>query len=286
MSWNGSNGASAPKQKPVNGARAVSKGAIAGVIVVLGAAAALYFLMPASAPTPKASAPKEKSNAIVEATAEIVEKVTEKPVEKKVEAPKRSKKYWEEDVMPPNLSEAQQRKWKHRHTPPPSHTNTVFLTRPKAQYEIFDSHIENEIANLMTIEPGMGLVGEPNYNERTVQEFLKSCETPIIITEDDDEYQAQLKRDMIQMKIDLRDRMAQGEDLVQILTEAREEAMRLGNIKQELEHEMREMIKDSQTVDDAQSIVDACNTLLERKGIAPLANSPLTERYLRRNFGY
>lgn len=66
MSWNGSNGASAPKQKPVNGARAVSKGAIAGVIVVLGAAAALYFLMPASAPTPKASAPKEKSTAIAE----------------------------------------------------------------------------------------------------------------------------------------------------------------------------------------------------------------------------
>lgn len=208
----------------------------------------------------------------------------ERPVVAKVEPPK-PKKYWQEDVMPPNLSEAQQRKWKHRHMPPPSYTNTAFVTRAKSKFEIFESHVENEIANLMTLEPGMGLVGEPNYDERTVKEFLKSCETPIIITEEDDEYQAQLKRDMIQMKIELRDRMAKGEDLVKILTDAREEAMRLGSIKQQLEQEMRTLIKESRTLDEAQSVVEACNKLLEEKGIAPLSNSPLTERYIRRNFG-
>lgn len=284
MGWNGSNGASAPQVAPRKSPASPWRGAVALLLIVaLGGVA--YLLVSRDAAKPTKPVEKAERKTIAEVKPAEVVKPQESVEEKKIEAPKRPKAYWEEDVMPPNLSEAQQRKWKHRHTPPPSHTNTVFLTRPKAQYEIFDSHVENEIANLMTIEPGMGLVGEPNYSERTVQEFLKSCETPIIITEEDDEYQAQLKKDMIQMKIDLRDRMAAGEDLVRILTEAREEALRLGNIKQELVYEMREMIKEAQTAEEAQSIVDACNTLLERKGIAPIANSPLTERYLLRNFG-
>lgn len=261
------------------------KGLLALVAVcVIGAVA--YLIISQDAPKPTTPAEKKVEKKSIEVvTPEIAPKDAERSVEKKVEEPKRPKKYWEEDVMPPNLSEAQQRKWKHRHLPPPSYTNTAFVTRAKAKYEIFDSHVENAIANLMTLEPGMGLVGSPSYDERTVQEFLKSCEKPIIISEDDDEYQAQLKRDMIQMKIELRDRMAQGDDLVQILTEAHEEAMRLGSIKQQLEQEMRDMIKESQTLDEAQSVVDACNALLEKKGIAPLSKSPLTERYIRRNFG-
>lgn len=285
MAWNGSAGASTPNKTPPKktaGGVSFSHGIIALVaICAIGTLAYLFIVADSTRPADENEKIAAKKMIDV-AQHEISQGEAEtKP---KAEIPKRPKQYWEEDVMPPNLSEAQQRKWKHRHTPPPSYTNTAFVTRAKAKYEIFDSYVENEIANLMTLEPGMGLVGEPNYSERTVQEFLKSCETPIVITEDDDEYQAQLKRDMIQMKIELRDRMAQGEDLVKILTDAREEAMRLGSIKQQLEQEMREMIKNARTLDEAQDVVDVCNKLLEEKGIAPMAKSPLTERYIRRNF--
>lgn len=286
MGWNGSSvgGNSAKPKKSVKAQSklALGKGALAGGIVVVLVVVAAYFLLPQGA---SKSVSELDSNAGTRSIDVVDPDIAPRVAEASVDVPKKPKKYWEEDVMPANLSEAQQRKWKHRHMPPPSYTNTSFVTRAKSKFEIFDSHVENEIANLMTLEPGMGLVGEPNYDERTVKEFLKSCETPIVITEEDDEYRAQLKRDMIQMKIELRERMEQGEDLVKILTEAREEAMRMGSIKQQLEQEMRSLIKESRTLDEAQSVVEACNKLLEEKGIAPFSNSPLTERYIRRNFG-
>lgn len=286
MGWNGSSvgGNSAKPKKPVKAQSklALGKGALAGGLVVVLVVVAAYFLLPQGA---SKSVSEPDPNAGTRSIDVVDPDIAPRVAEASVDVPKKPKKYWEEDVMPANLSEAQQRKWKHRHMPPPSYTNTSFVTRAKSKFEIFDSHVENEIANLMTLEPGMGLVGEPNYDERTVKEFLKSCETPIVITEEDDEYRAQLKRDMIQMKIELRERMEQGEDLVKILTEAREEAMRMGSIKQQLEQEMRSLIKESRTLDEAQSVVEACNKLLEEKGIAPFSNSPLTERYIRRNFG-
>lgn len=286
MGWNGSSvgGNSAKPKKPVKAQSklALGKGALAGGLVVVLVVVAAYFLLPQGA---SKSVSEPDPNAGTSSIDVVDPDIAPRVAEASVDVPKKPKKYWEEDVMPANLSEAQQRKWKHRHMPPPSYTNTSFVTRAKSKFEIFDSHVENEIANLMTLEPGMGLVGEPNYDERTVKEFLKSCETPIVITEEDDEYRAQLKRDMIQMKIELRERMEQGEDLVKILTEAREEAMRMGSIKQQLEQEMRSLIKESRTLDEAQSVVEACNKLLEEKGIAPFSNSPLTERYIRRNFG-
>lgn len=286
MGWNGSSvgGNSAKPKKPVKAQSklALGKGALAGGFVVVLVVVAAYFLLPQGA---SKSVSEPDPNAGTRSIDVVDPDIAPRVTEASADVPKKPKKYWEEDVMPANLSEAQQRKWKHRHMPPPSYTNTAFVTRAKSKFEIFDSHVENEIANLMTLEPGMGLVGEPNYDERTVKEFLKSCETPIVITEEDDEYRAQLKRDMIQMKIELRERMEQGEDLVKILTEAREEAMRMGSIKQQLEHEMRSLIKESRTLDEAQSVVEACNKLLEEKGIAPFSNSPLTERYIRRNFG-
>lgn len=286
MGWNGSSvgGNSAKPKKPVKAQSklALGKGALAGGLVVVLVVVAAYFLLPQGA---SKSVSEPDPNAGTSSIDVVDPDIAPRVAEASVDVPKKPKKYWEEDVMPANLSEAQQRKWKHRHMPPPSYTNTAFVTRAKSKFEIFDSHVENEIANLMTLEPGMGLVGEPNYDERTVKEFLKSCETPIVITEEDDEYRAQLKRDMIQMKIELRERMEQGEDLVKILTEAREEAMRMGSIKQQLEQEMRSLIKESRTLDEAQSVVEACNKLLEEKGIAPFSNSPLTERYIRRNFG-
>lgn len=61
MAWNGSNGASAPKQKPVNGARAVSKGAIKGLVALVAVCvigAVVYFLI--SQPATKPAKPAEK----------------------------------------------------------------------------------------------------------------------------------------------------------------------------------------------------------------------------------
>lgn len=86
MAWNGSLGASAPKQNKPSGASAPLKGALAGLIVILGAGAAFYFLMPSETKT-VAKERVEKSRKIAEVAPVVVEQpsapeVEEAPVKK------------------------------------------------------------------------------------------------------------------------------------------------------------------------------------------------------------
>ena len=115
---------------------------------------------------------------------------------------------------------------------------------------------------------------------------MKSCETPIVVTEDDTPEQAELKRLMNETKIDLRQRMADGEDLGQILRDTRQEYVRLAEYKQTLEHELNELKKDnSLSMDDIDDFVKAANKLLDAKGIAPIKMTPITRRMLMRRRG-
>lgn len=207
------------------------------------------------------------------------------PVSRPVEPTEVKKKtkvpYWELPTTN-GLSEAQIRKWKHRRVPPPSYTNNAMRLRAKPEFEIFGTRAENEIAMLLTIEPGQGLVGSPNYGEHFRKEFMKSCETPIIINPEDSDYVKQLKKDMIATKIDLRQRMADGEDICKIMSDSHEEAMRLGLIKQEIEGQTRELLNSARTPEELEDSINAANLLLEQKGIAPIKISPIMKRNLLR----
>jgi hypothetical protein len=204
-----------------------------------------------------------------------------KPVKLEVASKKKKVPYWELPTTN-GLSEAQIRKWKHRRVPPPSYTNNAMRLRAKAEFEIFGTRAENEIAMLLTIEPGQGLVGSPNYGEQFRNEFMKSCETPIIINPEDSDYVKQLKKDMIATKIDLRQRMADGEDICKIMSDSHEEAMRLGLVKQEIEGHMRELLNSAKTPEELEDSINAANLLLEQKGIAPIKISPIMKRNLLR----
>lgn len=193
--------------------------------------------------------------------------------------------YWKRDTTN-GLSAAQIRKWKAEHRPPPGFTNDTSRTEAPPQYAIFDHVSENEIACLLTIEPGTTLVGEPFYGRHFTEDFMKSCETPIVVTEEDTPEQAELKRLMNETKIDLRQRMADGEDLGQILRETRQEYVRLAEYKQTLEHELNQLKKDdSLSMADIDDFVKAANKLLDAKGIAPIKMSPITRRMLMRRRG-
>ena len=137
----------------------------------------------------------------------------------------------------------------------------------------------------MTMVPGEGLVGSPDYDESFREEFLKSCETPIIIDEDDTEYEKQLKREMEELKIDLRQRMRNGEDICEIMTETREEMMRLGVVRQQIEGEMRNMLSDAESVEDFDDCIEAADRILEAQGIAPLRINPIVRRNMMRQLG-
>lgn len=193
-----------------------------------------------------------------------------KPLEEPTVEERKVDRYWERDTTN-GLTAAQIRKWKFVRQPKPAFTNNFMFTRKKEKFEIFDTYAENMLAFLLTIEPGKQVFGTPRYSKDIEQEFLKSCETPIIITADDDDYTRDLKRAMIDAKIEIRNRMADGESFVSIIDETRKEAMRLGQIKQSVIQDVRNLVSENaQSEEDIDSFYEAANKILEQNGIAPI----------------
>ena len=158
--------------------------------------------------------------------------------------------------------------------------------RPRPAYAIFAHESENKIAALISIEPGTQLFGTQVYNERFKEDFMKSCEEPIIITEDDDEFTRQLKSTIIELKIELRDRMRAGEDICQIMADSRKELQRLGMVRREIEKMMKDEVRAKATSDDdIDDYIKAANILLESKGIAPIKINPVLRRSLMNAVG-
>lgn len=284
MAWNGSDGAAKPQKVAKKSKPSVFRGLLAAIIVICGAVGAyLMFLGPATG-----GGTREKTKAKPTKIVEVAPDLSASNVAIVTEAVKPQKKrapfYWEQPTTN-GLNEAQLRKWRNMHLPAPSFTNTAMHARPPSEYEIFGTRAENEIAMFMTIVPGEGLVGSPDYDESFKDEFLKSCETPIIIYEDDTEYEKQLKREMEELKIDLRQRMRDGEDICEIMAETREEMMRLGVVRQQIESEMRDMLEGAETLEDFDDCVEAANQLLESQGIAPLRMNPIIRRNMMRKLG-
>jgi len=280
MALNGSSGGSTPTVKPAKKAGKTPpalKGALAGFLVIAGAVAAFFYLMPSEEPGVQKEEPKKTAKIKEVKPATVAKQAVESPREKS----KKFVPYWDQPTTN-GLSPVQARIWRY-HRNPPSWTNTTSLTTPKSAYEIFPTSAENAIACLLSLKPGESLVGTPVYGKKFTEEFIKSCEVPIIVSKDDTPYQQQLKKDMIATKIELRQRMADGEDLGKILLQAREENQRLAQIKREVESEMREMIKSGATSEaDIDDCVAAANKLLDAKGIAPISLNPVSKQMFMR----
>lgn len=265
MSWNGSNGASAPKQKPVNGARAVSKGAIAGVIVVLGAAAALYFFMPAS--TPKmifdetVENPRPKIAEVdYQKTAPTVEVVDVQRSKAKTAAEKALERRRER-----NLRNGV------RDFVPPVHTSVVHTVT--IEQKLFSNRADQMLAILMTTEPGEDIFGEPeDYMGRNFkQELQNAVVSKIEFSPDDTEYERELKQMVIEAKQELFSRIRDGEDGCQVILDAYKELKNLGAYKDELKDCLEKAIRDeSMSNEDVEFVLEAANKMLQERGISEM----------------
>ena len=208
--------------------------------------------------------------------------VTEKPVAKKVEQPK---------PVDPNARPTKSCEVVNCYIKLPSGrihkisgvvTNSI-ASRPKPKYQIFKRNCNNEIAAYLTMKPGDTLVGTPVYNGRFKREFLASLEEPIIVGEEDSPEDAQLKRDVIAARLELKDAMDRGEDIEQIMLDTRKEMQRLMVAKMQLKQIFHEERKKCETERDVEELFNACNKMLEEKGIAPLTYGPITKRNLMRS---
>ena len=259
--------------KPV----AIGVSIAAGLLVFVCATVMWLSIKPQTPFEPKKESPKRPD------PIRNVAKPTTKPTPALVQEKPREIEYWEKDTTN-GLSEAQVRKWKVMHSKPPCYTNTLSRTEPPPEFAIFKHHSENQIALYLTLEPGTTLVGTPTFGRSFEEDFLQSCEEPILQEEDDTPEQAELRRQMKEVKIELRNRMRDGESLCQIMADTHEEMQRLGLARLEIENIVREQLNEGVASErDANDLLDAANKMLEERGCAPIKDNPLIRFSIKRS---
>lgn len=270
-----------PKKPAAGGNRTVLRGAIAGILVVLVALAAWYFLAPSEKPAPK-PAPKAAKPKPAPKVAKPSPAPKPKPVETNVVAKAPAPVKIDPNARPERVGEIVNGYIKlpsgKIHKIRGEVTNDVSRTSV-AKYEIFPHHTDNEIACFLTMTPGEGLVGDPRYKGHFKEEFLESLKVPIVIEPDDDEYTRNLKQAVKETRNNLKDALDRGEDIEQIMADTRREMQDLHNYKRFLQNELSSYRKqEGVTDDDVEAFISAADKLLAEKGIAPLKVGPITKK--------
>ena len=124
---------------------------------------------------------------------------------------------------------------------------------------------ENEIAVVLDTKPGdmvLDTISHPNFE----RDFLKSLEEVIVPLPTDDEKTAQLKRDMVQAKIVLKEAYDNGESITDILREERAQLIKIHGLRENLFRELKEIEKTAKSSQEIDDFVSAANLMLDEYG--------------------
>ena len=124
---------------------------------------------------------------------------------------------------------------------------------------------ENAIAVILDTKPGQ-MILDGEFHPHFVRDFLKSLETPIKPLSSDDEKTAQLKRDMVQAKIILKEAYDRGEDIIELLKEERSQLMKIHALRENLFRELKEVEKSAKSTQEIDEYVKAANMMLDEHG--------------------
>ena len=190
------------------------------------------------------------------------------------------KPFWMLDASQTNgFSPEMIHKWRDRHSPPPAYS--FKNSKKHSRWHIFDYKSENRIAALLCAKPGTAKIGRIKMDRSMTDDFIESLKHPIIPTAEDDDFTKDLKRQMNQVKIDLKERIDNGEDLGRIIEDTEDEMRKLSMFKRDLIKNLHGLIKNgNQTQEDIEIFKEAANKMLEEKGIAPLKFTDITEEKL------
>jgi len=281
MAWNQSkpNGDTAKKKKSAAGSRGVWL-AVAAVAVVV--AAGLYFAFSSS------SAGDEGKPALVQKKTKPTEEVS-RPAPAPAAQPKA-----EEVAVDPNARPTKVGEVVNGYVMLPSgriHKPTGVVTNRvadygRSKYSIFESRSDNEIAGILMMKPGEAVVGLKRYDRWFTKQFLKSIETPIDVSPDDEPWQADLKRNVIQARAELKEAYDRGEDIAAIMSESRQQLQDLSKYKQAIKQLYAQNRKECETDAEVGELQRAVNIMLEEKGCAPIDFTPLTKLNLKKDKTY
>lgn len=150
----------------------------------------------------------------------------------------------------------------------------------KSKYSIFENRSDNEIAGILMAKPGEAVVGTKRYDKWFEKQFLKSIETPIKVSPDDEPWQADLKKLVMQARLELKEAHDKGEDIAAIMSESRQQLQDLSRYKQSIKQIYAQNLKECATEQEINELQSAVNMMLEEKGCAPMNFTPLTKMRL------
>lgn len=124
---------------------------------------------------------------------------------------------------------------------------------------------ENEIAAVLGTRPGemvLDTMPHPHFE----RDFLESLEEAVVPLPTDDEKTAQLKRDMVQAKIILKEAYDNGESITDILREERAQLIKIHGLRENLFRELKSLEKAAQSPQEIDDFVSAANLMLDEYG--------------------
>ena len=278
MAWNGSNGrGERPQSKPRQPKRR-PQGllvAVCGLVVLAGVCVVAWVMSGGEKPPQKTDEPRKekKTTPVVVSDAKPAKPVAQE------ESPGVRTNRWGEVVKrkkPETYVDERgilrYKKGNGRVPNPDDFKNPTRISTRGNMHE-FKHPVENEIATLIMAQPGEMLVGEPDYSNMK-QDFVNALIDKIEIDEDDSEMDRELKQNVEELKKELAERVKNGEDLVEILKEARRELRMSADYKQNLNDVILEQLYDPSISDDElATAMQAANKMLEAKGIEPIAET-------------
>ena len=276
MAWNKPSAAPKPQPKKPSPVRGVA----AGLVVVAAAAAGFFFLFSGDSGKVEIKKPEKKPTRIAEVTPAPAPKAELSPKEEQRERlrKKNAETYKDENGV------LRYKNGGARVYDPSRPTQKVSLMTANEPDLPFHYRSELEIARFIIIPPGEPMFGERAYDDAFIRDFEASLKEPIIVTKDDSEEDAELKRAMIEVKAEIMERVRAGETVKDILESNRTEMRKLAQYKRDLQLEVFKAAADpTKTPEDIDDLMGAADTLLQEKGLKPIGCKALLKANLRRS---
>lgn len=159
-------------------------------------------------------------------------------------------------------------------------TNTTSSVK-QDWFRVFKTRTDNELALILTLIPGETVVGTPVYRRGFKAEFLESLKEPIEILPEDSEEIRALKSAVIEARRELKVAIDKGEDVDQIVYDARNQFQDLATYRQNIESLINDEMKSVQSEEELNDLMTAAEKMMAEKGIAPESLNTLSKIKLK-----
>lgn len=290
MSWNGSDRCRRTGgEVSSDGRKVVAKGASTswgiGMLIVLcliGGVILFINRQDDEQPVP----PPEKEQTEQEKPAEPEKPVMPEPVVEPVAV--------DPNLPPPGVTKDDEGVWRYPnglrwHAPNEASVEIQYGVSPSGRKmfrdPIFEHASENVIDSLVSKAPGDRALGLIPIDDEFVEDFKASLKEEIKILDGDNARVRRHKEMMIEVKKELAERMANGEDLKKIVKDTKKELRRLANYRDTLELQINDYIEEGNSDQDVSDFIDAANTMLEQNGMRKFNKDKMTTWHIRMNSG-